>query len=124
MRWALSDSDVPVVETHNWDDCRLELEQSPASLMAWEVTSDNLEQIARRLRELPRSFPSAQAMVFGRPELRCAEWALREAGAIHFVSSPRNLTATARLVKRYLATRPERETRTENPASHERPWHD
>lgn len=96
-----------VYETRSLADCFVELAASPASLLVLEATETNLENLARRVLEIGRRFPLAAAIVCGERAMSPYEWLLREAGAVHTIFSPRELTPAARLAMRHLANAPE-----------------
>lgn len=102
LRWALADSRVRVYETRSWADCRQELADSPASLLALEMGQHNVADVGRWLVELGWCFPRSAAVVLTSRELSHCQWALREAGALHVVISRRDLSQVSRLVIRFL----------------------
>ncbi len=104
LRSVLASSRIPVVETRSWPDAWHALQEVPRSVVAIELRRGNLVEIVRGLVLMRCDAPQAAAIVLGDPSLASAEWTLREAGAVHFVTSPRNLTPVASLVLRLLTT--------------------
>ena len=57
----------------------------------------------RLMHDIRQSFSRARAIVLAAPAVARWEDELREAGALHFVASPRRLDIVARLAERHLA---------------------
>jgi hypothetical protein len=91
-----------VVETRSLDDCWAAVATSPASLVAVEATRANLETLVPWMRRLLGTFPHARIVVLGSRALEPAQWLLREAGAVHFVNSPRQWQPVVRIARRHL----------------------
>lgn len=105
LRRELAASGVRVWETRTLDDCFAELAASPASFVVLELGGD-VAELLNCLVRLSREFPAArQAVVADRP-LAGYEWLMREAGAVHFVCSPRRVGPLAQLACRRLAQVP------------------
>ena len=105
LRRELAGAGVRVWETRTLDDCWNELAASPASFVVLELSRDRgrlLEHLARQLRE----FPLARVSVAADRGQADYEWLVREAGAVHFVHSPRRVGALAQLICRHLAQIP------------------
>ena len=92
-------------ETRSLDDCWDELTNSPASFVIVELAND-LAPLLHRLASLPRTFPAARAAVVGERSFASYEWLLREAGAVHYLSSPRQVGPLAKMACRHLAQVP------------------
>lgn len=103
LRRALSPTRHRVHETRSLAECRRELAQSPASLIAVEVTMENCETLLERLLDLTRRFPKARAITFGSRALKPLECLVREAGATDVLLSPRRIADAARLIERHVA---------------------
>ena len=54
------------------------------------------------MARLPRDFPLARVAVVADRSLAPGEWLMREAGAVHFTTSPRRLGSLAAAVGRHL----------------------
>ena len=100
LRRELGERPVRLVETRSFDECWQQLAAAPAALVAWELTAANLPQMVRSLLRLDRDFPGAAAIVMAERRLAAAQGLLREAGALHFVTSPRSLGPVAEIVRR------------------------
>jgi hypothetical protein len=129
LRRELTASGVRVWETRTLAGCREELEQSPASFVVLEVAGD-LPGLLRFLVRQSQDFPAARLAAVAakgergerreeRGEKQGAPlpsplsplpsplpWLLREAGAVHFVDSLRQVGPLARLACRHLAQVP------------------
>jgi hypothetical protein len=101
----LADSGVRVWETRTLADCRDELIENPASFAVIELGA-NVANVLRLLARQPRQFPAARLAVVADRGLANHEWLMREAGAVHFASSPRHVGVLARLACRHLAEAP------------------
>jgi hypothetical protein len=97
---------IRVRETRNFADCRRELTAWPASLVAVEVSRTNVAGALDLLTEVARKYPLARAAAVAERGCEPYEWLLREAGAIHFTTSPRESDALARLAVRLAARGP------------------
>ena len=67
------------------------LDISPRSLLGIELTTTNFEVVLDTLINLPRNHPQAVAVILTNRHLKGYEWILREAGAIDFLVSTRQL---------------------------------
>ncbi len=94
-------------ETRSLPDCWDELARSPASFVMIEVTPTNVEPLLEMLARMRRHYPAARGVVVAGRELRSFQWLVREAGAIHFASSPRRLATVVQLAERHLAALPD-----------------
>ena len=79
------------------------LTETPAAFLIAEALPENLDHLLRRMAWFSRDFPQSRIAVVGPREMARCEWVLREAGAVHFLTSPRRLTPLAGLVVRHLA---------------------
>jgi hypothetical protein len=78
----------------------------PASFLVVELTRANAEALVARMASLGREFPLARAAVVADRKLGWCEWTLREAGAVHFAVSPREMAPLARVAVRHLDAAP------------------
>ena len=106
LRRELADAGVRIRETRSLADCWAALAESPASLAVVELTPAGAAALLERMAWLGRDFPRARAAVVADRSLAGYEWLLREAGAVHFVVSPRRLAPLGRLACRHLAEAP------------------
>ena len=105
LRRELADAGVRVWETRTLADCWSELAESPASFVVLELGGD-VAGLLRRMARQPREFPAARLAVVADRSLADYEWLMREAGAVHFVCSPRQVGPLAQLACRHLAQVP------------------
>ena len=105
LRRELADAGVRVWETRTRSDCREELAHSPASFVVVEL-GENLPKLLGWLVRQLRDFPSARFAVVADRRHADREPIVREAGAVHFVSSPRRIGPLARIACRHLAQVP------------------
>jgi hypothetical protein len=110
-RWAVAlrrewaGAGVRVWETRTLADCRNALVESPASFVVLELQG-NVAKLLRLMARQPRQFPAARLAVVADREQAACEPLMREAGAVHFLSSPRRIGQLARLACRHLAQVP------------------
>jgi len=123
LRGVLSATQHCVRETRSLAECWRELEQSPASLVALELTSEDSEALVRRLLDLSRRFPRARAIVLGRRVLKPFESLFREAGAAHVLLSPRGVSGAARLIERHMAQVPREQLTFHQSIWNRLPWY-
>jgi hypothetical protein len=105
LRRELAGAGIRVWETRTLDDGWTELAQSPASFMVAEL-GHNVARLLSRMGRLPREFPAARLAVVADRSLASYERLMREAGAVHFVGSLRQVGPLARLACRHLAQVP------------------
>ncbi len=112
-RWAVAmrresgELGLPICETRNFDECWRMLDEAPASFVIIEVSAADLAESLRRIGRLAREFPLARAAGVADRSLGELEWPLREAGAVHFVCSPRQLGPLVPLVRRHIQRAPD-----------------
>ena len=105
LRRELAEAGVRVWETRTLADCRNELVKSPASFVVLQLAGDPAALLCFMARQ-PWEFPAARlAVVADRCQAGC-QWPMREAGAVHFLCSPRQAGLLARLACRHLAQVP------------------
>jgi hypothetical protein len=97
-RWAAAlreqlPPEFSLAETRSLGECAAELALSPGSLLALEVTERNLSAIVDLLSSLNRRDSLARALVLASDGLAASDGLLREAGAVHFVTSTRAASA-------------------------------
>lgn len=111
-RWAValrrqSAATAPrVYETRSLADCWQMLAEAPASFVVVELSTGNAVALLQRMARLQRDFPLARVAVVADRALAGYEWLLREAGAVHFLCSPRQCGPLADLALRHLAQAP------------------
>ena len=105
LRRELAEPGVRVWETRTLADCRDELIANPASFAAIELGA-NVAGLLRLLAMQQRQLPAARLAVVANRSQAGYEWLMREAGAVHFLCSPREVAVLARLACRHLAEVP------------------
>jgi hypothetical protein len=106
MRRDLQGAGVAVLETRSLAHCHQALSAAPGSFLVAEMTPANVEGVFRLAASLAREFPLARLAVVTAPGLAPCQWLLREAGAVHYVSSPRHTGPLAQIALRHLAGLP------------------
>jgi len=106
LRRELAGAGVRLREARNLADCWEGLAASPASFLVIELRASTLEELLRFTARLQQDFPIARLAVVADRRLAAYEWLMREAGAVHFTCSPRQLGPLARLACRHLAQVP------------------
>ena len=120
----LAGSHVPMCHTRSLGECRDELADSPASLLALELSETNLPHILDQLEHVAARYPVARVVVLSARTMENYEWLLREMGAQHVASSPRQLAPVARLARRHLAEAPAAELTLSQQIMASLPWQD
>ena len=103
LRRELAASGVEIGETRSLAECWDALAASPASFLVVELTRAGAEDLLGRMVRRERDFPLAQVAVVAARCLADWQWLVREAGAVHFTCSPRQLSVLAELACRHLA---------------------
>ena len=100
LRLWLEPLEVRLFETRMMDECWHRLVEQPAALAALELTADNVRPLLAMLLRLDDELPEVRAIVMAERRLATYGELVREAGAIHFVVSPRSLGDVAELARR------------------------
>lgn len=108
LRQVLAAESLPVFETRSLPDCWEELAASPASFIALEATTANVQRVAEWIVGLRQDFPAARTVVLADRKLQSCETLLREAGAIQVLYSPRELASVSKLIGRHIALVPQK----------------
>jgi DNA-binding NtrC family response regulator len=106
LRRELTATGIRVDETRSVAQCWELLAQAPASFLVVELTRASAEALLERLAWLERDYPLAQVAIVASRALANFQRAVREAGAIHFTTSPREAPALAGLAYRHLQAAP------------------
>jgi len=106
LRREAAPSGLRLYETRSLADGWAVLDQSPASFLVAELTLANTEALVNRMACLERRFPHARVAVVAERSLAEYEWLLREAGAVWFATSPRELKPIVRLAQRHVLLAP------------------
>ncbi len=94
-------------EVRSLADCRRLLTRWPSSFVVIEVSREEMAAVLGLLVRWERDFPLARAAVVAERSLAEWQWPLREAGAVWFTASPRELAAVATIARRHLEQAPE-----------------
>lgn len=110
LRRELTADEIRVHETRSLRECWELLAQCPSSFVVAELSESGVDALLDGLVRLERLFPLARVAVVAERPLADYEPLVREAGAVHFVTSPRECGPLARLARRHLeqAARPRR----------------
>jgi len=106
LRREAAPLDLHLYETRSLADGWAVLEQAPASFLVAELTLANADALLARMAGLERQFPRARVAVVAERSLAEYEWLLREAGAVWFATSPRELKPMIALVQRHMQLTP------------------
>ncbi len=106
LRAELAEAGVRLWECRSLPEAWDALTQTPVAFVIAEADRQNLDDLLRRMAWFSRDFPHARIAVVAQRNMARFEWLVREAGAVHFLTSPRRLTPLAGLVVRHLANVP------------------
>jgi hypothetical protein len=106
LRVELAETSVRVWECRKLPEAWEAMAQTPAAFVIVEAARENLDDLLQRMASFSRDFPQGRIAVVADRSLAGYEWLLREAGAVHFLTSPRRLAPLAGLVVRHLASVP------------------
>ena len=101
LRGYLS-ADVPLVETRTVASAWRLLAETPAAFVVAELCRANADALLDRLARQERDFPLVRVAVVADRSLAAWEWLVREAGAVHFTTSPREAAVLADMARRHL----------------------
>lgn len=115
-RWAAAlrrglACELSLRETRSLTECEAELREATGSFLVIELTAANLTGVLELLARIGAEHRWARVAVVAERSLAegewgACEWAVREAGAIHFATSPRKAAELARLAERHAALVP------------------
>lgn len=103
LRSRFNESEVRVFETRTASDCRQRLLQHPRAIAALELTAANARPLLSTLLALHSELPGVCSIIMAERRMAGYESLFREAGAIHFVVSPRSLGDVGQIVRRFAA---------------------
>ncbi len=106
LRSELAETGVRVWQCRSLPEAWEAMAQTPAAFVIAEAARENLDSLLRRMAWFCRDFPQGRIAVVAPRNMARFEWLLREAGAVHFLTSPRRLTPLAGAVVRHLANVP------------------
>lgn len=122
LRAALAGLHVRPYEVRSVPDACEALSRWPASLLVIEFTRGNARAVLDCLTTRAERFPLARIAIVAERRYAPYEWPLREAGALHFVCSPRALGAFHTIVARHWAQAPRVERSPTEQIWHSLPW--
>jgi hypothetical protein len=94
-----------LIETRHLDEVWERLPRFKTTMVALELTLNRAEQVLTGLIRLDHEFPQTAAVVLAERSLAGWEQITREAGAVHFIASPRKLEEIALLVRHRVAAK-------------------
>jgi hypothetical protein len=106
LRRELSGGEADLHQTRSLDECWEALRRWPASFVVVELTPANAGALLERMVWLERDFPRSRVAVVADRALGLGEGLMREAGAVHFTVSPRQVGPLGRLARRHLDAAP------------------
>ena len=106
LRREAASQELRLYETRSLADAWAVLDRSPATFLVVELTDANAESLVERVAGMERRFPHARAAVVAERSLARYEWLVREAGAVWFAVSPRDLRPIVALASRHLQRAP------------------
>ncbi len=107
LRCELAEAGVRVWECRSLAEAWEALAKTPAAFVIAEATRENLDGLLRQMAWFSRDFPQARIAVVAPRNMARFQWLVREAGAVHFLVSPRQLSSLAALATRHLASVPQ-----------------
>jgi hypothetical protein len=93
-----------VVETRSTDELLRELSQSPAAVVAIEISASRIEDAIAKVAKIGRQFPRAVIVALTNRPLGRLEPIIRESGAAHVVSSTRQAAEITAIAQKHLAS--------------------
>ena len=122
LRPRLAEHGILLREVRSLAECQLCLIDFPASMLAMELTTNNVMSIINGITELTQKAPLARVVILARYNCAHLEWMLREAGVIEFVLSPRRLEAIVEVAKRHFRSLPTNEGAIMKQLGIQLPW--
>ena len=100
-------SGVRLREVRSYPECWQELPAGAPALLAIELTERTVASAVEMLTRLERLRPHTLALALAELRLAGYEELVREAGAVHFITSRRNMQHLGELIGRYFARFPQ-----------------
>ena len=116
--------EMPLRQTRSLDECCEELVRAPGRLLVLEVSEINLQNVLELAADLGRRFPHARWAGVAKRGYESYDGLLREAGAVHFATSPRTADVLARLAVRHAARVPQPKLSLAARIWESLPWHE
>lgn len=105
--------ELPLIETRSPAECLATLAACPAAFVLIELAAASCEQNLELLLQISLLDRQATAAVAAERPLAEYEWLVRELGAVHFLTSPRELSPLCRMASRYAVLLPDVKSRDE-----------
>ena len=106
LRMELAEAGVRVWETRSLAECWETLSAAPGNFVVVELDAATADDLLGRMAGLAHRFPRTRVAVVAARSLAEYEWLLREAGAVHFTCSLRQLAPLAQAACRHLGQVP------------------
>jgi hypothetical protein len=103
LRRLLTDDEVDLVETRSISECRDEMMATPESLVVVEFSPTNAAAAADLFSYADRWLAASRSLAVADREHSTLEPIAREAGAVDFVTSPRQLPRVLGMIRRHFA---------------------
>ena len=94
--------EASLIETRSSDELWPRLATCPGAVVALELTAGKTDPMMAALVRIGREFPLVVSIVLAERALSAWEDAAREAGATHFVASPRRLAEVGDIMRRQM----------------------
>lgn len=104
LRPALVERRIPVTHPADIRTCVAALDRWPTAAVVAEASDESIETLLDLLVLSHRRFPTARILVVTRRELAGYEPLLRELGAAHIETSPRDLRRVITVIERHRAS--------------------
>ncbi|HTQ37876.1 MAG TPA: hypothetical protein VMJ32_02550 [Pirellulales bacterium] len=95
--------DISLIETRSLAELWEYLTAAHSATVALELRADRADTVLAAVVRLDREFPQAAAVVLADRDLAAWEGIMREAGAVHFITSPRRTDEVIELARRHTA---------------------
>jgi hypothetical protein len=122
LRSALNGREPQVVETRSLTGCEVALGQSPASLVAVETTTSNVEAVLDFVLRATARFPRSSMVALLAPDALAVAPVMQEAGAIAVAGSALEAPRLGRLATRQFTLAPRAELGLREFAVRRMPW--
>jgi DNA-binding NtrC family response regulator len=122
LRAALRDLRPQSIETRSIAGCQAALDESPASIVAIEVTATNLDAAVEFVARCSLRTPRSAAVALMASQLSSAAALFREAGALDVATSMLDAPRLAKLVRRHFEQAPQPALSVRQLAAERLPW--
>ncbi len=91
---------LTIAETRTIDELRRQLDQAPRAIAVLELAKESTDDTVRAISELSDNYPSSLVLVVADRSLVAWHGLCREAGATHFIASPRQIGDIVGIIQR------------------------